>query len=56
MEALQRVDENKLKHCLSTVNAFSSELRDFLRPFGASGQVVTKQDIEEFFQHKRLEK
>ncbi|KAJ2354496.1 hypothetical protein GGF43_003235 [Coemansia sp. RSA 2618] len=54
LRQLQTMDRAQAVDAAAAYHSLSSRLKDYLRPFAASGKVVTNQDIHTFFeQHSR---
>ncbi|KAI8330137.1 hypothetical protein BD560DRAFT_416474 [Blakeslea trispora] len=56
MEQLQRIDRVQVLESLMAYRSLAKDMKDYLETFQSSGKVVTKEDIEAFFEKKRHEK
>jgi len=53
MRALERLPKEQAINGIMAFQRMSSELNQFLAPFAATGQVVTREDVQRFFEERR---
>ncbi|KAJ2070630.1 hypothetical protein GGI16_009289 [Coemansia sp. S142-1] len=53
MKQLRNMDRTRAIDAASAYHSLSSSLKEYLRPFAASGKIVKSQDIQAFFEQQR---